>query len=100
MKKAKKTCLEKNPVLEERKKDFNRSNPIIKSVWQTFVPRQKSLGDVSKTLQAQCPSIDQIAGPRSHNIFLSLILDTIDSKRSKDRLQLWLVFSLYKFSNN
>lgn len=53
----------------------------------------------AKKLQAQCPDIDQIAGPRSHNIFLNLILDTIDSNCNKERLQLWLVFSLYMPTN-
>lgn len=71
----------------------------MKSVWQIFAPRQKKLGDFSKTLQAQCPNIDQIAWPSSHNIFLSLILDTIDSKCNTDRLQLWLVFALYMPTN-
>lgn len=52
----------------------------------------------AKLCKAQCPNIDQIAGPSSH-ILLSLILDTIESKCNKDRLQLWLVFSLYVPTN-
>lgn len=96
------TAKQKGDLHEEHKENLlrkeNKQKPFLKQKGLQQVKSQnqicltnlcaqaKKKGDFSKSLQAQRPNIDQIAGPSSRNIFLSLILDTIDSKCNKDRL--------------